>query len=111
MIVSDAEEASKPQHRVGDFAADLVDHHPFDRANALMSAPTAAPSTLSLPMIIPPWNRPPNSEFSTRAVAALLTEADEMTSRERRDMPWIMGALARALVIIVVGGVKALALG
>jgi hypothetical protein len=44
-------------------------------------------------------------------VAALLTEADEMTSRERRDMPWIMGALARALVFIVVGGVKALALG
>ncbi len=62
-------------------------------------------------MVILPWNRPVNSQFSTLAVAALLTEADEMTPRERRDMPLIMGALALVLVFIVVAGVKALALG
>src|SRR4051794_25214346 len=36
MIVSNPEEAAKPQHGVGDIAADLVDHHPFNRTNALI---------------------------------------------------------------------------
>src|SRR3954467_5715577 len=35
VIVSNAEEATKSQHRVSDFAAHLVDHHPFDRTDAL----------------------------------------------------------------------------
>src|SRR3954453_11684550 len=36
MIISNPEETAEPGPRVGDLAAELVDHHPFDRANALI---------------------------------------------------------------------------
>jgi hypothetical protein len=55
MIISNPEETAEPEHRVGDLAADLVDHHPFDRADALIVGTIdGSPfDTLSLPIRFP----------------------------------------------------------
>src|SRR6478752_7277338 len=33
MVVAEAQKSAEAEHRVGHLAADLVDHHPFDRAD------------------------------------------------------------------------------
>jgi DNA invertase Pin-like site-specific DNA recombinase len=97
MVVSDAEEAAKPQHRVGDLAADLVDHHPFDRTNAL-SVGAIDGSTFDL---VAADKIPQLAAALAAAKASKCSVVVAKLDRLSRDVAFVAGLMAQRVPFIV----------